>query len=251
MFMTSAFAKTYRVASYDVGPNSKLTLPALLRSLHDVAQQHAGSVGFGYRDLLPRGFAWALVTIELSLKPLPSGEEEMELATSVAKAGGPLVYRDYKGVASNAAFVVGQSLWVLIDLNSRRSTPFPPDLKKKLVTMQQPLQSEIERVRRFGSKKPLPIVDQRKVRAHDCDFNGHLNNVVTARWLLDAAYERCPTLSVDMNSLKLSYHQEAVLGNQLSIGLELKKESLCVELRRADGVLLTSGAFGIITCQAL
>lgn len=244
MFMTSAFAKTYRVASYDVGPNRKLTLPALLRSLHDVAQQHAGSVGFGYGELLPRGFAWALVTIELSLKPLPSGEEDMELATSVAKAGGPLVYRDYKGVASNAAFVVGQSLWVLIDLNSRRSTPFPPDLKKKLVTMQQPLQSEIERVRRFGSKTPLKIVDQRKVRAHDCDFNGHLNNVVTARWMLDAVYEHTPSFSADLSSLKLSYHQEALLKEELNIGLERKEDSVSVELRKFDGVLIASGVFG-------
>jgi len=140
MFMSSAFAKTYRVASYDVGPNSKLTLPALLRSLHDGAQQHAGSVGFGYRDLLPRRFAWALVTIELSLKPRPSGEEDMTLSTAVAKAGGPLVYRDYLGEVGGKAFVVGQSLWALIDLTTRRTTPLPADLKLKLAEIQHPLQ---------------------------------------------------------------------------------------------------------------
>jgi len=241
--MSSAFAKTYRVASYDVGPDSKLTMPALLRSLHDVAQQHAGSVGFGYQDLLPRRLAWALVTIELSLKPRPKGEQEMTLATAVAKAGGPLVYRDYKGVVGESLFVLGQSLWALIDLNTRHTTPLPADLKLKLAEIQLPLQTEIERVRRFGSKLPLAILEKRKVRAHDCDFNGHLNNVVTARWMLDAAYEHSPLLAKALTSLKLSYHQEALLNEQLTIGLESQDRLLSVELRSAKDVLIASGEF--------
>ena len=208
-----------------------------------MAQQHAGSVGFGYRDLLPRGYAWALVTIELSLKPRPSGEEEMKLATSIARSGGPLVYRDYLGKTSEGAFVTGQSLWALIDLNTRRTASPPPDLKLKLVEIEDPLQEEIARVRRFGNNKALPIVDQRKVRAHDCDFNGHLNNVVTARWMLDAAYEHSPTLSKDLSSLKLSYHQEALLGEQLTIGLEVEGHKRAIELRKPDGVLIVSGVF--------
>lgn len=243
MFMTYSYAKTYRVASYDVGSNCKLTLPALLRSLHDVAQQHAGSVGFGYQELLPRKLAWALVTIELSLKPRPKGEEEMRLATTVAKFGGPLVYRDYLGESNGEVFVVGQSLWALIDLNTRRTTPLPADLKAKLAEIQTLLQTEIARVRRFGSKQPLRIIDHKRVRAHDCDFNGHLNNVVTARWMLDAAYELSPTLSSEISSLKLSYHQEALLGQELSIGLILEADSFSIELRKADNVLIASGAF--------
>ncbi|MFK8055754.1 MAG: acyl-[acyl-carrier-protein] thioesterase [Saprospiraceae bacterium] len=241
--MTTAYAKTYRVASYDVGPNSKLTLPALLRSLHDVAQQHAGSVGFGYRDLLPREFAWALVTIELSIKDRPSGEAEMKLATSVARSGGPLVFRDYLGESNGNAFVVGQSLWALIDLKTRRTTRLPIDLQNKLAEIQDPLQSEIARVKRFGSKSPLPIKDQRQVRAHDCDFNGHLNNVVTARWMLDAAFEHAPNLSNDIASLKLSYHQEALLGEMLTVGLAIVDRTASIELRRQDGVLIVSGKF--------
>jgi len=241
--MPFAYAKTYRIASYDVGPNSRLTLPALLRSLHDVAQQHAGSVGFGYRDLLSRDLAWALVTIELSLKPRPNGEEEMELATAVAKSGGPLVYRDYKGEASGKTFVSGQSLWALIDLKTRRTTRLPADLKQKLAEIQYSLQGEIDRVRRSDSKTALPVVDQRKVRAHDCDFNGHLNNVVTARWMLDTIYEASPTLSSKLCSLKLSYHQEALVGEQLNIGLMQQSNLFTLELRKEDGVLVANGEF--------
>jgi acyl-CoA thioesterase FadM len=241
--MTTAFAKTYRVASYDVDPNSNLTLPALLRSLHDVAQQHAGSVGFGYKDLLPRGLAWALVTIELSLKLRPKGEALMHLATSVPKSGGPLVYRDYLGSSEGHDFVVGQSLWALIDLDTRRTTPLPPDLKEKLAEIKTPLQTEISRVRRFKSKAPLPLVDRRRVRLHDCDFNGHLNNVVTARWMFDAAYEHDATLSVGLTSLKLSYHQEALMSEELTIGLKRSDQVLEVELRKLDGVLIVSGEF--------
>lgn len=241
--MTTAFAKTFRVTSYDVDPSSNLTLPALLRSLHDVAQQHAGSVGFGYRDLLPRDLAWALVTIELSIKTRPKGENEMQLATSVAKFGGPLVYRDYVGKTDDVRFVVGQSLWALIDLNTRRTTPLPKDLKAKLTEIQTPLQDVIPRVRRFGSKEALPIVDHRVVRAHDCDFNGHLNNVVTARWMLDAAYEHSSRLSSELTSLKLSYHQEALLGEKLHVGLVQNDPNVDIELRNSAGALIASGNF--------
>jgi len=241
--MNPAFAKTYRVASYDVGPNSRLTIPALLRSLHDVAQQHAGSVGFGYRDLLSRNLAWALVTIELSLKPSPIGEDDMVLATSVAKSRGPLVYRDYLGEVAGSAFVIGQSLWALIDLKTRRTTPLPADLKLKLAAIQQPIQIQIDQVKRFGGKIALPIVDQRKVRPHDCDFNGHLNNVVTARWMLDAAYGKHPSLSETLTSLKLSYHQEALVNEKLSIGFNQTPEKTFLEVRNNKDQLIASGEF--------
>jgi len=126
---SEAFAKTgqsilreeHTVKSYDVGSDHRLTLPALLRALHETAQQHAAGHGFGYSDLCKTGHAWALAALELELGVLPKGHSNYTVSTSVAKHGGPVVYRDYLAETDGGAFASGQTMWALINLDTRRA----------------------------------------------------------------------------------------------------------------------------------
>ena len=249
-FGRSAFAKTHTVASYDVDAESRLTLPALLRQLHDTAQSHVATYGFGYRDLLPKGLAWALVSIELRLTTRPLGESEWVTRTAVARAAGPLVYRDYVAESAGERFCEGQSLWALIDLTTRKTAAVPDELAAAISAMRcpTPMQAGVSRVGRLKpARGQLKVVDQRKVRPHDCDFNGHLNNVVTARWLLDAALEVWPKLRQALRLVRLTYHQEALLGETLTVnfseskfGDDQDRAGVYLELRNALGSVVAN-----------
>ena len=204
------FRKTCRVRSYDVGHDQRLTLPSLLRELHDAAQDHAAEHGFGYRDLFSRKLAWALVALDLRLHARPTGGSTYEIATSVAKHVGPVVYRDYLAGPAGAPFAVGQSMWVLIDLDKRRSAAPPDELRAALAHLRAPLQSVVPRVQRLLPREPTrdAVSHAHRVGYHDCDFNGHLNNVVAARWLLDAAQRFQLDRLGQLARLRITYHHE-------------------------------------------
>ena len=255
--MSHVFAKALRVASYDVGPDHRLTVPALLRGLHDAAQDHAAAHGFGYRELNARGLAWALVALELELGPRPAGESAWTAQTAVSRAAGPLVFRDYRAaVPDKPAFAAGQSMWALIDLATRRTAAHPDELRARLRALRTALQTEVPLVRRLAPVPELPVATRRTVHLHDCDFNGHLNNVVAARWLLDAVADDDDDDGdgdglggggLPDGRLHLTYLREALRGDIVAVHAGRVHGELRAELRSASGRPVAVVAFAART----
>ena len=238
-----AFAKTYLVASYDVGPDQRATVASVLRYLHDGAQAHAAGEGFGYRELATWGQAWALVAIDLAIDERPAGGGELETLTTVTRSGGPLVWRDYAARSEGRTVAEGQSLWALIDLTTRSTARTPPDLRAALDRIAAPLQSRVERVGRVPTRPTAHAHHGRVALTHDCDFNGHLNNVVAAAWILDAAYEvggdpEAAAVPV-ARRVWLSYHHEVLRGQEVAVRYAPGDEGeVYVELRLPEGDVL-------------
>ncbi len=238
-----------RVTSYDVGPDHRLTIPGLLRQLHDTAQSQAGHYGFGYRQLAELDLAWALVCIDLHfVGPSPRGETDFEVATSVRRAAGPVVMRDYTAAVDGEVFATGQTMWALIDLDTRKTATPPPEMRAVLTDIATPT-LDAPTARRLPDKGPFGKTLTREVYLHDCDFNGHLNNTVAVQWMLDAvARGRGPAVgggpaAVAPSRLRASYHAEALLGEVLTVGMQESADDaeVALELRGADGRLVANG----------
>lgn len=243
-----------QLRSYDVDAQSRLSLPALLRHLHDTAQDHASGHGFGFSQLQPFGLAWALVGLKLdwiAAQPLLRESPMIECSTRVSRFSGPVVYRHYEAASSAGIFVSGMSMWALIDLNTRTTATPPPELKAKLEDLQTghlPFQ-----LSRLKSHPDLDSQYQRMVQAHDCDFNGHLNNVMAVTWMLDGLMLAQKPQSdqehlshnaswVDFSqitSLHLTYIREALWGQNLHLHFDRingsKGSPIRSELRQEDG----------------
>ena len=227
-----------RVSSYDVGPDHRLTIPGLLRQLHDTAQAHAAGYGFGYRGLLERGQAWALVCIDLGFggsegsreRSLPLGETSFEVATSVYRATGPLVLRDYRATdAEGRVFARGQSMWALIDLETRRTAKVGADLRDALSRIATDELND-RRVRRLPADEKTLGGNIAHVRMHECDFNGHLNNVAAVQRMLDelygelvvpedldpeSPYRTLEGVRLSPKRLRVCYHHEALFDERV------------------------------------
>ena len=246
------FAMRRRVSSYDVGPDHRLTIPGLLRQLHDTAQAHAAGFGFGYRGLVERGLAWALVCIDLGFGASPPlGETGFEAATSVYNATGPLVLRDYRATdVEGRVFARGQSMWALIDLGTRHLAKASPALRATLTRIATDGLND-RRVARLPAWERTVGGGGADVRAHDCDFNGHLNNVAAVQWMLDGLYgllaapgdgqrSHRPLEEVRLSPkrLRVSYHQEALFGERLECAAHVGEREHRMELRGRDGRLV-------------
>ncbi len=236
-----------RVTSYDVGPDHRLTVPGLLRQLHDTAQSHAGSHAFGYQQLAELGLAWALVCIDLHFTaPRPPGESDFEAATSVRRAAGPVVMRDYTAAVGGEVFAIGQTMWALIDLDTRKTATPPAEMRTLLNDIATPA-LDAPTARRLPDRGPFGKTREREVYLHDCDFNGHLNNTVAVQWMLDG-WRRLGgagtgLAAIELCRLRASYHTEALLGEVLTMGVEEMGDTAEVglELRGADGRLVANG----------
>ena len=66
------FTETYKVRSTQVNLNNQLGLYGLLGMLQDIAAEHAAYLGFGYKQLVQKGFFWALIQQKLKMKAVLS-----------------------------------------------------------------------------------------------------------------------------------------------------------------------------------
>ncbi len=241
-----------RVTSYDVGPDHRLTVPGLLRQLHDTAQSQAGHYGFGYRQLADLGLAWALVCIDLHfVGPTPRGETDFQVATSVRRAAGPVVMRDYTASVGREVFAIGQTMWALIDLDNRKTATPPAEMRTLLNDIATPT-LDAPTARRLPDQGPFGKTLTREVYLHDCDFNGHLNNTVAVQWMLDGVVRGGASGAggaISLTRLRASYHSEALLGEVLTVGVSditpVEAEAsgasqVALELRGPDGLVVAN-----------
>jgi medium-chain acyl-[acyl-carrier-protein] hydrolase len=212
-----------------------MLLPALLKVMHDTAQEHASAAGFGYLDLLPLDLSWALASMEVEVcGVLPKGGEKIEVSTGINRHIGPIVFRDYLVHTGGVELATAQAMWVLIDVNSRKTARPAGGLREVLATIEAPLQNSIGRVKRLSPQKTDETIHSRKVHYHDLDFNAHLNNAIAVEWILDAAFEqvrRGGNQLPRVRRLQLSYHHEALLGEELDCGIVEQDAPLRMELR--------------------
>ena len=112
----------------------------------------------------------------------------------------------------------GQAMWALIDTASRRTASMPAALAATFQRERIRSQSRIECVQRLAAASDLRLYTDHRVGFHDCDFNGHLNNVVAAGWLLDSLYDG--SLLEDRGKptrYRLTYLREALQGEVISV----------------------------------
>lgn len=234
------------VGAYGVGPGHRLTVPGLLRQLHDTAQAHAASCGFGYRDLFAEGLAWALVCLDLGFREsAPVGEATLLVETAVNRSAGPIVLRDYRVTSSECDRVLtsGQSMWVLIDLDTRCSRKPSPTLRGVLSDIATTELNDRRASRLRPDQRAALTARVRHVGLHDCDFNGHLNNVTAAQWMLDDLYDyfhangaldsrpQPMTRGLAPKRLRLSYHREALFGQRIRGSVSVRGDTFYTELR--------------------
>ena len=68
--MNPIFTETYKVRSTQVNLNNQLGLYGVLGMLQDIAAEHADALGFGYKELVKKGFFWALIQQKLKMEAM-------------------------------------------------------------------------------------------------------------------------------------------------------------------------------------
>ena len=202
-----------------------LRLSTLLEWMQRAGDAHLAENGILLDDMIEKGMAWMLVTIDLELDRLPRYGETMEILSWHKGSKGVQWFRDFRLYGEDQE-QIGQcrTVWVLVDIHKRRilrSTAFPytlPEMRSDSVG-DAPGKVEIPADAVFEYNYRMTV------RQSSLDMNGHMNNARFADICLDALTPE--QLEADIARFHITYHQEALLGQEICVSRTAVAEDAC------------------------
>lgn len=209
----------FNVHTYDIDAQKRMTLPALVRLMHEAAMQNVIRIKVSLWDLEPLHISWVLMRKTIELKRLPYLGEKLRIVTYPAGFERKFTYRDYYILDEREEPIISaSSTWVLMDTRSRKLHSIPTFL-----TDWQEVQPPIDCCLPRPAFR-LPVMQQAeqsryfRIGYHNLDFNRHLSNVLYLEWMLETLpiavlAERQPT-RVDIHFKLEARHDEVVWAEQ-------------------------------------
>ena len=190
---------------------------AMMELMQEIAGMQCERLGIGRTQLVSRGLAWVISRLEVKMDRWPRIGERITVETFPRPAHHGLFPRYYR-VMDESGAVIGAagSLWVLLDLETRRMTA-APDILAKLPDnsdMKPPLDMPPAVMPLEGT----PSVELRSAVYTDLDANGHVNNTRYIDWC-------CNALGIDrmqacgFGSYAVNYNREILPGQTIETRL--------------------------------
>lgn len=213
--MVNMWVQEFKVTSFQVDRNNRISMHALSGLLQEAAGEHAITLGFGYEDMIIHNWVWVLSRLKIKVFRLPRWREKIVLRTWVVERQRMLSRRDFEILdGEGRRLIVAVTMWALLDIKVRR----PIVLEK--VDFGFPYRPEERVMDEEPGKLLMPkgaeIAGNYRVRYSDIDMNGHMNNVHYVRIVVDSY----PVEWLDthlIKELEVNYRAEARLNDELII----------------------------------
>lgn len=183
--------------------------------LQEGSMHNAIDLGLSMWDDVLNGASWVIIRKDLNIYRMPKLGETIRIVTYPAGIKRVFAYRDFWAIDSkgNTLAYAGSS-WTLMNLDTRKMSPIP----KTMYDIQEvdPGQRLPVPGLRLSLSQELREAYTYQVGHYDLDWNGHVNNVSTARLLLQGV----PTEVFNGGQLSTFRYQvkaEVLPNQQLSI----------------------------------
>ena len=219
---------SFKVRSYECGPDGRATLPTICNLLQDAASLHAASLGFGKGDFAAAGenISWVLTRMVVKMNRYPKWEDEVAVETFPRGGRKIVAWRDFEVKdAKGETLGVASSEWMIIDLASRKIHAIP----EKVFAANDPANLPVlglEPFSKFRYPEPGKLFDcsdcsdcsiersKAKVftaQKSQIDLNGHVNNVHYISWMLEPCESRCPA------EMEVVFRSETFAGDEVRV----------------------------------
>lgn len=232
--------RTMNIYEYSVSPENidfkgRITIPSLCGNIINAIGQNVRREGFGIDIMARENRSWVLIRSAFEIDSRPGLYSPLFINVWPVPGNG-LTYNRCVRITDSRDREVGRGTteWCIIDKETRR--PVIADLGLGNEASSIPCRSP-RRIRDFEPE----MMDDRKIRYSDCDFNGHLNNT---RYV-DMFYDMLPEDVLDTPSpvrLDLNYRHEARCGENMSVGMRKEKADEFLFIARSAGQTLCSAS---------
>ncbi len=240
------YEDAYRVRVYEADSAGRLTPFSTFNYFQETAGRASRALGRGHEVMKARQMAWFLNRFHMEFARYPRIGETVRVRTWPFRMERHASIREFEMVGDGGQLLArATSQWVLINLQTRRLTRVPEDVREAYPTVDRRMIDD--------PFLRLPLLEQASVevefhvRLSDLDVNHHANSASYIDWCLEAVPEK---VHRDMVPLRFEIHylREASvresLGSQ-SQALESEIEGVSTFahqiLRRPDGTRLAAG----------
>lgn len=212
--MSQVSTRTFLIRAHEVGQDRVMTIPDLIKVMHEVAWFNAKELGASVYDLHEQGITWALTRFQLQVHQLPLHESEINVSSYPAGNARAFVYRDYHAeTLTGQPVATASSTWLVLDLKTRQMSHVRDYMHA--ITQIPTGRTPVERIR-----QPLrPVAEPTgsrdfEVRWHELDPNGHVTNITYCTWVLESLpYEHLDQFK--LTHIDLQFKAETKLEDQV------------------------------------
>jgi acyl-ACP thioesterase len=192
---------------FEVDGAFRLKPGVLFRLMQESAIRHSRQVGYDTRHLNETGFAWILARYGVEIRRPPEYGEEVEFVTWSRGVDGFRAYRDFRVQAGGATIAAATSLWVYLDLATKRVRRIPEAVVQRYTAETEQALPWAPETWSFPTRLPTAGCQPLSTRAGDIDTNGHVNNAVYVEYL-ETALARQLGRPVRFRTLRLQFERE-------------------------------------------
>ena len=207
---------SFKVRSYECGPDGRATLPTICNLFQEAASLHAASLGFGKGDFAAAGenISWVLTRMVVKMNRYPVWEDELTVETFPRGGRKIVAWRDFEVKdAKGETLGVASSEWMIIDLATRKIHAIP----EKVFAANDPANTPVLGLEPFA-KFRFPSWEANSCSLQSftamksqIDLNGHVNNVHYINWMLEPCESRCPA------EMEVVFRSETFAGDEVRV----------------------------------
>lgn len=206
--------ESFKVRSNEVYVDGKASMPAICNYLQEIAGDSAKQLGFSIEQLLSKNVTWVLTRIKVEMDLYPIWREHIEVETWPSGYDKMVATRDFR-IWNAKKQVIGKasSIWMLIDLSSRRPVMVEPFLSE-FARENEDRALIIKREERLKELDQVANTKFFNVRYGDLDLNNHVNNVHFVEWVLESVQSEFRDNSI-LKSIDIQFKAECFYGDRI------------------------------------
>lgn len=210
------YSRNYLVHYYEIDSKRRLTLPALIHYLEDIAILNSEQQGFTLDYYKENKRGWMLFKWNIEIHRYPVFNETVMIKTRPKAFKNFFGNREYDIFAPDGELIVeAKSLWILADTETRRPIRVPEEMYAGFDTRKED-EIYFDKLIEIESQKEGELKKTIRVNEPDIDTNMHVNNVRYIEWALESLPGEFLSGHF-VSGIKVNYKKELNLGDEAEV----------------------------------
>jgi len=205
----------FQVRCQEVDVNQQLKMSSLLMLMQETSMENALKLQISIWDDAMGNTSWVLLRKEVTIVKSVTLGDKIKVITYPAGFDRILAYRDFIVYDNNDQLVAtASSTWTLMNLDTRKIERIPKDIFKVAYDGTPLIKPESK----LHLSSDLHEVYNYSIKYGDLDWNGHVNNIVLTKLMVQAS----PIEFLQKKTLeKYKFHikSECLLGESISVSI--------------------------------